>query len=462
MKVMLATTAHSFVTERWMPLGICYIAAALQAQGHEVRIFDRYVQAAKYGHSSINEYMCREIREFHPDIVGFNSYTPSIFDTIEAVKAVRTQFKGPLILGGHHATALPVLTLVRIQEADMVLTGEAESSFCKIANSAPRETIPGLYWREGDEIRSGVKAVPVNLDELPLPAYDLLDMDFYTKRNPATIRPFYRSVGSLLSSRGCNNRCTFCTESLTFSGGIRAHSPDYVMENIDVLVKKHKCDGITFLDNNFLADKRRAEDILDRLIAMRRNSDVIYCVQARADDIDADIMKRMREAGVRKVEIGLETFDQRALDRMNKNIRIECSQRAVRICREHGVSVQANLIMGTEGETLSSLNDTLDWLKKLKVDNVKWGMLQLYPGSALYTQKADGYIEKNEWSAKKIRCFYNKDHLSDISPEERSRWRRIKLRPYLKYMHHKGILSCNSLADSLTYYFKRTVRGKRL
>lgn len=471
MKVLLATSVSHSATERWIPLGLCYIASALIAQGHEVKIFDRYLSSVKGNTQSyanidtarINEALLKEVESFAPDIVGFNTYTNTIYDTIEAVKALRKSYKGMILLGGHHATALPVLTLERIPEADALIAGEGELPFCMLASDSPRERIPGLYYRENGTIqRSGVKgAAYANLDELPLPAYHLLDMKYYTERNISTIRPYYLATGTLMTARGCHNRCTFCTESLTFSGGVRYHSPQYALENIDLLVKGYKCDGITFLDNNFLADRQHAEEILNGIIQKGFNKNLISCVQVRADDIDADIAKLMRQAGCRKIELGLETGDQESLKRMKKNLSIETSEKAVRILRENGLSVQANLLMGTEGETLEALDATLAWVKRLKVDDFKWGPLLLHPGSVLYNQKGGEFIEKNEWTKENIDGFYKKDHLSDIEPQDREHWCDTKMKPCQRVMHHKGVLRRNTLSLSIRYYADRLKERSR-
>lgn len=459
MRIMLVTPASPRAPDRWMPVGLCSIAAALLAQHHQVSIFDRYVVAMHRDLEQVNHAMIDAINQFHPEIIGFSTYTPLIFDTIDAARAARSVHQGLIVLGGHHATALPRLTLERISEADAVIVGEAELAFCQLANGEPYPAIGGLFWREPGK---GIQASPiarasVNLEDLPLPAYHLLDMTYYTKKNISTIRPFYLAAGSILSSRGCYNRCAYCTESLTFARGVRHHSVDFVIDNIKLLVHDYHCNGITFLDNNFLADRKSAEAIFNKIIEHRLNESVIFCVQVRADDIDAEIARMMRQAGCRKVEIGLETYDQPSLDRMHKNQQIETVAKAIGICKANDINVQANLIMGLIGETLPMLEATLEWVRQLQVDTVKWGLLQLYPGSELYEQEACSFFETNEWTRETIETFYRTSHVAGLSADELQQWRLHRLMPWQRRMHHKGILMHNPVIDSCRYYIGRLI-----
>ena len=459
MKILLCTPIFEPINERWMPLGICYIAAVLKQQGHQVKIIDRYVLGFSNDEEAVNNIMCEDVKYFDPDIVGFSTYTPVIYDTINAVKSLRKSYKKTIILGGHHATTYPELTLKRIPEADMVIAGEGESSFAMLAGGEDKKNIPGLYWREEGQVRkSDARVIRTDLTELPLPAYELLDMDFYTTRNIYTIRSYFRSVGCMISARGCNNRCSFCTESLTFSGGICLHSTEYVIENIKMLIDKYNCDGITLYDNNFLADKSRAKSVLNAVIEEGLNKKVVYCIQARADDIDVEIAKLMKKAGFSKVEIGIESYNKEILKKVGKNISIETTEKALEICRRNGISVQANLIMGFEGETIEVLESTRQWIKKLSVDNFKWGKLQLYPGTLLYRQKASGVFEDKEWTKENVDRFFSEYNLSEIPQEQRKDWEANSLRPFRQWVHHRGLMRRNSIFVLVKYYTGKILR----
>ncbi len=456
MKVMLVTPVSRETYEIWMPLGVCSIGANLIQNGHEVVIFDRYRQGVDHDIDIVNQLMIAKVGDFNPDIIGLSTYSPVIYDTVDAINQLDGIFDGDIVLGGHHVTTFPELTLDRIPRVNAAFTGESEISLLMYVNGDDRDIIPGLYYRDEDTIKiSSARKQRVDLSKIATPRYDLIDMEYYTRRTIHTIRPFYRRVGSLLTSRGCNNRCTFCTESLTFSGGVSYYPVESTISCIESLINDYKCDGITVFDNNFLASKEHATTILNEIIKRSLNKNVIYCLQVRACDLDDEILQLMQRAGVRKLELGLETGNEETLDNIKKNVSISTSQQAIVLCKKYNMSVQANLIMGLEGESLASLDKTLAWFRTLKIDNFKLPLLKLYPGSLLYRQKGNQAMETNEWTKEFLVDFYRCDHLSPITDEERSQWEKHNLRPIRKYYHHTGIIRRNSLPRIIEYYYKK-------
>lgn len=453
MKVLLITPTIYKFREKWMPLSLCYIAAKLREHGHEVRLFDRYFHYMSNNREALNDLMLKEVIRFSPDIIGFSTNSPSIFDTYESIKIIAPHYNNKIVLGGHHVTEFPKLTLKRMPRVDAVITGEGEIPLSMYADGKPCSEIPGLYWREGDTIKSsGMVANVTDLDAFPMPSYDLLNMDFYTEKNIYTIRPFYLSIGSILTSRGCNNRCTFCCESSTFPRGVRYHSIDYVIGNIELLINEYGCKGIAIVDNNFLADRTHCTAILNRIIEKGLNSKAIFGIQARASDLDDELGKLLNQANFKKIEFGFESNNSQTLKSIEKNISLDIAQQAIKICKKHKISIQANLIMGFENETIETLESTLGWLKSIKVDNFRWNQLMLYPGSQLYREYGKSFYEDNEWTKENITHFHKIDHITNISHEDRERWLKKRLSPFTRYNHHKGIISVNNIKDIIEHY----------
>ena len=242
----------------WLPLGLSFLAASLRRRGHLVEIFDRYCAKASRGLSreAVDAAMLETVRRFRPDIIGFNTVSPYIFDTAQCARIIRPVTKAVLAAGGHHATALPELTLQKIQELDLVFAGEGEESLCMIADGKPPAEVPGVAWRagEGKTGYSQPKQIE-DLDALPFPDLDLLDMRFYLRPGTQSIRGHYLSTISIITSRGCKKKCDFCAESLTYGRGIRYHSPGYVMAWIERLLSDYRFEALYFHDNNFLSDR---------------------------------------------------------------------------------------------------------------------------------------------------------------------------------------------------------------
>ncbi len=455
MKVLLLTQKFSKVDMRWMPLGICYLAGYLREHGHSVVIFDRFAGDRQFGTEWMEKEMQRVIAEFQPDYIGMNAVSPYIFDVVETVKSIRRKYSGKIVLGGHHPTAMPRLTLERIPEVDAVFCGEGERGLCMFVEGRDYQEIPGLAWMEDGIFYQNPTDQIVNLDELPMPATDLLDLDFYTFRNAWVIREFYLSVGTMMISRGCKNRCSFCTETLTYSKGVRYHSPEYALNWMGTLLDQAHIDGITFLDSDFLADRGIIESICKGIIARGYHKRMVFCIQTRANHLDREIVDLLYAAGCRKMELGVETIKQGSLKSIAKNISIETMEEAIRICHEKGIRIQANLIRGMEDETLDDLMATIQWMKSMPLDNFSWGLLMLLPGSRLYREKGKRFFEESAWSEENVRAYYRMDHLSKTEQREIDSIFMPALHRYRKLSHHRNFLRNNALPRAAQYYWER-------
>ncbi len=429
----------------WVPLGLPFIAALLERQGHTVSIFDRFAVQSLAGPSKdrVNAAMLDHIKNFKPDLIGFNTVSPLIYDTVECAALVRKYFQGPVIAGGHHTTAMPELTLKKIPGIDAVVSGEGELAALKLAAGEEPSSIPGLWWRDGGRImHSSAPAQLGNLDDLPFPNLDLLDMKFYTRPGTIAIRGHYLSTVTMLTSRGCNRRCEFCAESMTFGKGVRFHSPGYVIEWVKKMIKDYSPEGIYFCDNNFLINRGRTVEICERLIKEGLNKQVQWSAQVRADNIDEEILSLLKRAGCVKVEVGVESSLQAQLDAVDKKTTVQANERAVRLCRKHGVKIHAYMITGFEGEKVADLEENLRWLKRVKPDTFSWSNLSIHPGTVLYEKKGNCFFENNEWNRENITDYYARS-LSDIPPAERTGWITSKYNPYLKLRNRLNIIKVN-------------------
>ena len=301
MKILLVTPISQKTNVRWTPVGLAYITSTLKKHGHVVKLFDRYLQYAILKNpTQVNINMKLVIQDYKPDIIGFSTFSSKIYDTVGAIRFIRDFYDGIIIAGGHHATAMPALTLERIPGLDYIIAGEGEIPFANLANGIPVETIPGIFTRNSDLSLFTRSQTPV-LDNLPQPDYSIFDMDYYTGECFGSIRGFYLKTADIVSSRGCNNNCAFCSESMTFGKGVRKHSTDYVMENIERLISNYDINGLYFHDNDFLIYRDHAENICRELIKTGINKKLKWAVQSGTNRIDNDILKLMAEAGCVKI-----------------------------------------------------------------------------------------------------------------------------------------------------------------
>lgn len=432
--LILPYLAHN--STLWMPLGLPFIAACLRRDGHAVSIFDRYAAQFKVGRGRqrVDQAMLEHIQAFQPDMVGLNTLSPLIHDTVGCAALIRSAYDGPIVAGGYHATALPELTLHKIPALDGVVAGEGEIVLSQLANGEVPWQIPGVWWREGEDIRP--PAIPTSqvedLNQLPLPALDLMDMAFYTQRTDGVIRRHNLAAATLVSSRGCQRRCRFCAESLTYGRGVRFHSTDYMMEWIQRVVTDYQVDGIHFHDNDFMVDERRARAICEAILAEGLERKIKWSIQARADRLNAQNARLLKAAGCVLVEIGVETGTQAGLDMVNKGTTTAMNTKAVRTCRKAGLDVHAYMLTKLEDETIADLERRLAWLKKAKPTSFQWTSLDIHPGTALYEEKGGDFFATHEWTEEAITEHYRTD-LSTIPADVRKQWMARHFAPYARY-----------------------------
>ena len=444
----------------WIPLSLSFIASLLQKEGHIISIFDRFAIQAKTGkkRNQLNEAMIEHIQQFQPDLIGLNTVSPLIHDTVETVTSIRKVFNGMLLAGGHHATALPDLTLFKLPGLDGVVEGEGEMPMIEIAKGENPATVPGVWWEKekGKVIHTPPKQIE-NLDSLPLPALDLLDMAFYTKPTLLSIRGYYLSTIPILASRGCAYHCDFCCESITYGKGVRLHGLEYVIEWIRKVLMDYQVEAINFYDNDFLFDKVRSIELCEKMLSTGLSKKVKWAIQTRANRVHADILKLLKRAGCISIELGVESALQNQLDHVHKGTKVDVNERAVDLCRREGISVHAYMMAGFEGERISDLQKKLHWLKRVKPDSFSWFPLMIHPGTLLYKNKGNHFFEKNDWTEENILRYYKSDFLSCISAGERQEWTDRHLAPYQKWHFRWHIYRVNAPRKLIPLFLWRVI-----
>ncbi len=388
--------------------------------------------------------MLDHVKAFKPDLIGLNTVSPLIYDTVECVSLINSVWDGPVIAGGHHATALPAETLLHINGLTGVVSGEGEIVMTRLASGEAPETIPGLWWRKGEGFVHTPPEQIADLDQLPLPALNLLDMEFYTQRSTHAISGCYRRVICMVTSRGCYNHCSFCSESLTYGRSVRFHSPAYVVSGIKEYLKDYPAvDAIYFHDNDFLADPARARMICEQMIAAGLPKNFGFAIQARTSRINPTILKLLKRAGCIKIEFGIETTIQKQLDRIGKNTANGINECAVYMCKQVGIPVHAYMLYGLEDETYEDLNSQLCWIKKTNPATFSLSRIKLHPGTMLYQQYGQFFFERNEWTASAVQHFYQTLLPSSIAPQQRASWIKKKALPHLFIKKFLSIFKLN-------------------
>ncbi|MCX8093951.1 MAG: B12-binding domain-containing radical SAM protein [Candidatus Goldbacteria bacterium] len=369
------------------PLGLAYIASYLESKGIDSEIIDMNVSQgdAKTQVDKIKE---------TPDIIGITSMTSTIMNAYEIAKYLREKFpKAKIIFGGVHPTVLPEDVLSR-QYIDYVIRGEGEYSFYKFITGGDIKNIPNLSYRENNKyVHNPSGPLIDNLDTLPMPAYYKLPIKKYIptlgsyKRLPAI---------SMIATRGCPGKCTFCFGSF-LGEKIRMHSPDYLIEEIKFLQKNHGIKEILFYDDTFTTFRHKVKEFCNKIIEQK--IDISWVCFSRVDTIDEETLKLMKKAGCHQIMYGIESGSEEILKNINKKVNKEKAKIAVQLTKKVGIECRTTYMLGNPGETEETIMQTVKFAIELDPDIALFNITTPFPGTAMFKwAKENGYLISEDWS----------------------------------------------------------------
>lgn len=369
------------------PLGISYIGASLEKEGHEVRIID----AQALGLTRENLYY--ELKSFKPSLVGVTTMTPNLHGALEACQVAKSAGT-KVVLGGPHTELFPTECL-SFDFIDYVILGEGELAMVQLAEALEEglslDTIEGLCYRGIKEaILINKVAIIKDVNSLPWPARHLLPMDKYSSiigLHPTT---------TMITSRGCPFRCSFCYKQ-EIDKKIRFREATDVVDEMEMLVKNYKIKEIMFYDDVFTLKKEHVYGICEEIL--KRGLHVKWEAPTRADCVTADMLDLMAKSGCLRVRFGIESGDRDILKLMGKQSNIEIAIKAVEAAKRAGLQTFAYFIVGYLHESQAQFNKTIELAKKLPLDSVMFTAATPLPGTLLHKQAIEaGLIEPNYWS----------------------------------------------------------------
>ncbi|MBA3018583.1 MAG: B12-binding domain-containing radical SAM protein [Proteobacteria bacterium] len=410
-------------------MGLLMLGAVLRKSGHRVRMVDASALGLTY------EETIEEIKKNQPDIIGLTAVTPSIDRTVKLAYMIKRIYPFvPIVIGGPHFTAVPQKTMKDYPVFDYGVIGEGEHTIVDLvetlASGRTPSTVPGVAIRENGKIFFSPPRAPVkDIDALPFPAWDLLD-GFPHNYHPALFK--YKRLPSthIISSRGCPSKCIFCDTSV-FSRRIRFHSPEYILELVDYLVKKFNIKEIIFEDDQFLLKKKRVEKICEGILRSKWN--ITWSCSGRVNSVnDLKFLKLMKHSGCWQINYGIESGNQRILDFAKKEITIDQIEKAVRLTHKAGILSKGYFIFGLPYETEDTMQNTIEFAKSIPLDDISIFMLTPFPGSEMYDiAEQHGRIDKDFEKMNLLDVVYVPNGLSKeiLLNYQRSFMKEFYLRP---------------------------------
>ncbi len=370
--------AHRRIRHALPPLGLACINGVLKSSGYRTRFMD--LVFADVPDKNLLDHLAAD----RPRFVGITASTTQIMSAVRIAQAVKEADPDVLtVLGGPHPSALPELT-ASYPGVDLVVSGEGEEPMLDLMKGKPYEKIPGLTWSHRGVIRSNPRPPPItDLDGLPLPDYEGLDTRRYGHILNGSSMP-------VMSGRGCPYHCVFCASGAVARRKCRFLSPARFVDHIEDLAARYGARDLVFTDETFVLRVDRARTICEEIL--RRRSRIRWVCQTRINGIAPDVVRIMKRAGCRMVEIGIESGDQRVLDSIGKGIVKEKIRQTCRIIKEAGIRLNGFFILGLPHDTPETIRRTIDFAKELPLDFAQFAMFVPLPGSEGWELALDGRV----------------------------------------------------------------------
>lgn len=357
------------------PLGICYLASVIENAGYSVAIEDMHIAKLR------PEDILPIFEKYVPRVVGISASTPTYPNARRIAKFIKAASpKTPVIMGGMHASALPEEVL-NDGDVDIAVRGEGELTIVDLAEHLIRKekdpsTIPGISFRrsDGEIIHTTERSLIQDLDNLPLPARHLIDLDAYYQK------------GAMITSRGCPERCIFCSCGAFVGRTYRTRSPENVVQEIEHLISTYGIKRFDFHDDEFTMLPERAGRICK--LINKRGLDIEWGCFARASRFTLELAKAMYNAGCRTIQFGVESGDQVVLDSIHKRLTLQEVEDAVVAAKKAGIpEIACGFMIGHPEDTIESIQRTMDFalhLKSIGATSLRLSVLTPYPGTDVF------------------------------------------------------------------------------
>jgi len=370
MKIALIAPPYPLEEAPSPPLGLCYVAAACEAAGAEVIILDYIV--SRY----TSEKLKASLDTFQPDVVGATSVTMNFLGAIRIIQDAKRHNPDIItMMGGPHVSFDVHGTFSRYPELDLIVIGEGEQTLAElvpvITSRHEWKQINGIAFRKDDKtVITPDRELIHDLDSLPLPARHLLPMSRYLALGFPV---------SIITSRGCPNKCIFCLgrRMVGFKG--RHRTPKLVVDEIEHILD-YGFTRINIADDLFTANKKRVMALCKEIIA--RGVRFTWSAFARVNTVDVEILSAMKEAGCDSISFGIESGNKEMLKRIKKGITLDQARKAVACCNEVDIITHASFMVGLPGETMETLHDTASFAKELGIA-YGYHFLAPFPGTTV-------------------------------------------------------------------------------
>lgn len=387
----------STVANRMAPTGVLSIAAFLEKEGHNVKIYDCLGPGKAVEPIQVADI----VSSLRPDLVGFSTTTSGFLDGYE----IASRLKGlqpdiNIVFGGVHVSAWGAVLLEQFDDIDFLCLGEGEQTMAELAAGKRPVQIDGLVWRDGDRIVTNPERQHlVDVDALPFPAYSKLDG--FPRYYHLPLFNYVRKPGAtMITSRGCPYQCSYCDRSV-FRRSYRYNSAEYIYEHMRFLRQRFGVRHINIYDDLFTAHRGRVADLCDLLI--RNPLGLEFNCAVRVGHVDDELLQMLKSAGALQLSLGIETGDQDLMSMHKPGVNVASVRETVRKIQGHGLRAKGLFMMGLPGDTVQSIRKTTAFTLSLGLDEMNMSKFTPFYGAPIWQQVIKEGQFNQDW--RKMNCL---------------------------------------------------------
>jgi len=411
------------------PVGLLYLAAVLEEEGHRVDLVD----GALSGHTGPD--LVREITSCEPEVLMVSAFTSDVHMLSSQLPLIRRALPDvPFWLGGPHASCVGRGAFQDLPELDAVFLGEAEESVSE-AMRFPGEPPPGVLYRDVPSEGSSARMVE-DLARLPIPAWHLAPPEAYRGLpNGVVIRRM--PYAPIITTRGCPYRCTFCAGFRITGRRIRHRPMEQVWREIEILAGDYGVREIHIEDDNFTFDAEYAREFCRE--AVRRDLGLLFSTPngIRLDTLDGSLLELMKRAGWYIIHCGIESGSDRVLERVRKATTTSKIRDSIRLIHRHGLPVAGYFILGLPGETVEDMEKTVDFAVSSGIEWAHFASFLPIPGS----EDGDEWLADHPLSGDGWSMFHNTACPAPPEPVTRQELKKLQRRAFLRFYLRPGPLA---------------------
>ncbi len=374
------------------PIYQAYAIAVLEEAGFEAAAIDCAVSGI-----GLDKFTAQVAAEA-PDLVVVEVSTPSIHTDLRTIERLKSELGKPVALIGTHSTVYHREMLEAHESIDFVLRGEYEITLCELARTVEYggdvSALAGVTFRKHRHVVANAdRRYLQKLDTLPFPARDHFEWRKYHE-------PTYHRLPwiTMISSRGCPFKCTFCSwPQVMYGHDYRVRSPQNVVDEMEYCKEKYKPGEVFFDDDTFTIGRKRVEAICDEMLA--RRLDMVWTCMGRVDNVDRALLDRMYGAGCRKIKFGVETGSPAIIENIRKKIDLGRVREVFAEAKEAGLEVHGTFMIGLPGETRDTVRETIELACSLDQDSIQFSIATPFPGTEFFAQcRQNNWLVTTDWS----------------------------------------------------------------